>query len=94
LRHLQFQRAVATAGYARQGEEGLRGFRRLELVFGGDYDSPSGVYIEDSGTFFGQQTIQPLNRDDEYLTWSAAAVPMNDATMLYVTAATGTSRAV
>ncbi len=83
---------IATAGL-RLGKEkkDFEDFVGLELVFGGDYDSPSGVYIEDGGTtFFGQQTIQPLNRDDEYLTWSAKLqYQMNDATMLYVTAATG-----
>jgi len=83
---------IATAG-VRVGKENkdFTDFVGLELVFGGDFDNPSGVYTEDGGTiFFGQQTIQELNRDDDYMTWSAKLqYQMNDDMMFYVTAATG-----
>ena len=83
---------TATAGL-RVGKEDkdFTDYVGLELVFGGDFDDPSGVYTEDGGTiFYGQQIIQPLQRDDDYSTWSAKLqYQMNDDTMLYVTAATG-----
>ncbi|MFZ1834783.1 MAG: TonB-dependent receptor, partial [Pseudomonadales bacterium] len=83
---------TATAG-VRVGKEkkDFTDYVGLELVFGGDFDNPSGVYIEDGGTtFFGQQIVQPLKRDDDYDTWSAKLqYQMNDDTMLYLTAATG-----
>ncbi|MBK6278008.1 MAG: TonB-dependent receptor [Gammaproteobacteria bacterium] len=91
--HLQHQRAVDGHGRSacRQGRQGLHRLRGLGAGLRRGLDDPSGVYTEDGGTiFYGQQIIQPLQRDDDYSTWSAKLqYQMNDDTMLYVTAATG-----
>ncbi len=83
---------IASVG-VRGGEEtkDFKDYVGLELVFGGDFDDPSGIYVEDGGsTFFGQQIIQDLSSTDDYVTWSAKLqYLMNDSTRLYVTAVTG-----